>query len=371
MKFDWLIVGAGFTGITLAERFATQLNQRVLIVEKRDHIGGNAYDEYNEYDILIHRYGPHIFHTNSEKVWRYLSQFTQWQPYYHHVLGVIDGQEVPIPFNLNSLYALFPINYAGKLEQSLINQFGFNVKVPILKLRQSANDELKFLADYIYEKIFLGYTTKMWNLKPEDLDPAVTGRVPVYISRDNRYFQDYYQSMPKHGYSAMFRKMVSHPNIKVLLNTDYREVEKDINFNKMVYTGPIDAFFDFTHGKLPYRSLRFEFFSEKAEYVQKVATVNYPNEHDFTRITEQKHLTGQISASTTLVKEFPQSYEATKNEPYYPIPRAENRELYNQYQQEVQKLKGVHFAGRLADYKYYNMDQAVGRALSLFEEITG
>ncbi len=369
MKFDWLIAGAGFTGITLAERLAMQLSKKVLIVEKRDHIGGNAYDEYDEHGILIHRYGPHIFHANSEKVWRYLSQFTQWRPYYHHVLGVIDGQQVPIPFNLNSLYTLFPPKYAQRLEQSLINQFGFNIKVPILKLRQSANDELKFLADYIYEKLFLGYTTKMWDLKPEDLDPAVTGRVPVYISRDNRYFQDSYQSMPKHGYTAMFRKMIKHPNIKVLLNTDYREIENDIHFNKMIYTGPIDTFFDFSHGKLPYRSLHFEFFSENTEYVQKVATVNYPNEHDFTRITEQKHLTGQISFNTTLVKEFPQSYEANRNEPYYPIPREENRELYRQYQQEAKKLENVYFAGRLADYKYYNMDQAVGRALSLFEEI--
>lgn len=369
MKFDWFIVGAGFTGITLAERLATQLNQKVLIVEKRDHIGGNAYDEYDKHSILIHRYGPHIFHTNSEKVWCYLSKFTEWRPYYHHVLGVIDGQQVPIPFNLNSLYALFSLKYAEKLEQSLINQFGFNVKVPILKLRQSANDELKFLADYIYEKIFLGYTTKMWNLKPEDLDSAVTGRVPVYISRDNCYFQDKFQAMPKYGYTAMFRRMIKHPKIKVLLNTDYREIEKDIHFNKMIYTGPIDTFFDFSHGKLPYRSLHFEFFNENKEYVQKVATINYPNEHDFTRITEQKHLTGQISVNTTLVKEFPQSYEATKNEPYYPIPRAKNRDIYNKYQQEAQKLENIYFAGRLADYKYYNMDQAVARALSLFEEI--
>lgn len=369
MKVDWLIVGAGYSGCVLAERIATQLDQKVLLVERRDHIGGNAYDYYNEHGILVHKYGPHIFHTKSKKVWDYLSQFTEWRHYYHHVLGVLEGKKVPIPFNLNSLYALFPPKYAEKLEDLLLENFGFGVKVPILKLRESANGELEFLANYIYEKVFLNYTTKQWNLKPEELDKGVTGRVPVYISRDNRYFQDTYQAMPKHGYTEMFRRMLAHRNIKVLLNTDYREVMNDIRFNKMVYTGPIDSFFDYMHGELPYRSLRFHFETLDAESYQEVGTVNYPNEYDITRITEQKYLSGQTSPKTTLVMEYPQAYIPGKNDPYYPIPREENKKRYDLYLKDVKKLKGsVLFAGRLADYKYYNMDQATLRALGLFEK---
>jgi UDP-galactopyranose mutase len=369
MKFDWLIIGAGYSACVIAERVATQLGQRVLIVEKRDHIGGNAYDYYNEHGILIHKYGPHIFHTKSKKAWDYLSQFTEWRHYFHHVLGVIDGQKVPIPFNLNSLYALFPPKYAEKLEGQLLEHFGFGVKVPILKLRESSSGDLDFLANYIYEKIFLNYTIKQWNLKPEELDKGVTGRVPVYISRDNRYFQDPYQGMPKLGYTEMFRRMIAHPNIKVLLNTDYREIMNDVSFNRVLCTGPIDAFFDYMHGELPYRSLRFEFDTlDQAQY-QEVGTVNYPNEYDITRITEQKYLSGQTSPKTTLVKEYPQAYVPGKNDPYYPIPREENRERLSLYTKEVEKLNGsVLFAGRLADYKYYDMDQAVVNALGLFEK---
>ncbi|MGD1909646.1 MAG: UDP-galactopyranose mutase [Rivularia sp. (in: cyanobacteria)] len=369
MKVDWLIVGAGYSGCVLAERIATQLGQRVLLVERRDHIGGNAFDYYNEHGILIHKYGPHIFHTKSKKVWDYLSEFTEWRPYFHHVLGVIEGKKVPIPFNLNSLYELFPPHYAQKLEDLLLENFGFGVKVPILKLRESTSGDLGFLADYIYNNVFLHYTTKQWGLKPEELDRGVTGRVPVYISRDNRYFQDTYQAMPKYGYTEMFRRMLSHPNIKVLLNADYREVVNDIQFNRMVYTGPIDTFFDYMHGELPYRSLRFHHETLDREHYQEVGTVNYPNEYDITRITEQKYLSGQTSPKTTLVMEYPQAYIPDKNDPYYPIPREENRKRYELYVKESQKLNGsVIFAGRLAEYKYYNMDQAALRALGLFEK---
>ena len=369
MWVDWLIVGAGFSGCVLAERIATQLGQKVLIVERRDHIGGNAYDYYDEHGILVHKYGPHIFHTNSKKVWDYLSQFTEWRPYYHRVLAVVDGKKVPIPFNLNSLYALFPPRHAEKLEELLIKHYGFGVKIPILKLRENVEGELRFLADYIYEKVFYGYTLKQWGLKPEELDPSVTGRVPVYISRDDRYFQDRYQAMPKHGYTALFQRMLSNPNIKVLLNTDYREIAGEVRFNRMIYTGPIDEFFDYMHGPLPYRSLRFKLVTLVEEWHQEGGTVNYPNEYDFTRITEQKHLTGQRLPWTTLVMEYPEQYEPGRNEPYYPIPREENRERYALYEKEARKLMGsVLFAGRLADYKYYNMDQAAARALKLFEE---
>ncbi|MEM9905620.1 MAG: UDP-galactopyranose mutase [Cyanobacteria bacterium P01_D01_bin.44] len=370
MKFDWLIIGAGYSACVLAERLATQLGQRVLLVERRNHIGGNAYDDYNEHGILVHKYGPHIFHTKSKKAWDYLSKFTQWRPYYHHVLGVIEGKKVPIPFNLNTLYALFPPRYAEKLENLLLKNFGFGVKVPILKLRESTSGDLAFLADYVYENIFLHYTAKQWGLKPEELDRGVTGRVPVYISRDNRYFQDRYQAMPRLGYTEMFRQMLDHPNIKVLLNTDYREIIDDIRFNRLVCTGPIDAFFDYCHGELPYRSIRFQFETRDQEWHQEVGTVNYPNDYDITRITEQKYLSGQTSPKTTLVMEYPEAYIPGKNDPYYPILNEKNRAQLALYQREAEKLNGsVLFAGRLGDYKYYDMDQAVVRALGLFEKI--
>ncbi|MFO1518588.1 MAG: UDP-galactopyranose mutase [bacterium] len=369
MKIDWLIVGAGYTGCTLAERIATQLNKKVLIVDRRDHIGGNAYDYFDEKGLLVHKYGPHIFHTNSKKVWDYLSRFTEWRPYYHHVLAVVDGKKIPVPFNLNSLYAVFPPRYAGKLEQLLLENYGFGVKIPILKLRESTNADLKILADYIYKGVFYGYTLKQWELKPEELDAAVTARVPVFISRDDRYFQDTYQAMPLKGYTEMFRKMVSHPNIEVQLNTDYKEVVKELKFNRLVYTGPIDTYFDFIHGELPYRSLRFELINHEIETSQEVGQVNYPNEFDFTRITEFKHLTGQKAPTTTTAVEYPQPYIRGRNEPYYPIPREDYRKQYSLYLKEAEKLNGtVLFAGRLADYQYYNMDQAVARALGIFEK---
>lgn len=369
MKFNWLIIGAGYSACVLAERIATQLDQRVLIVEKRNHIGGNAYDYYNEHGHLIHKYGPHIFHTKSKQVWSYLSRFTQWRPYYHHVLAVVEGKKVPLPFNLNTLYALFPPSYAEKLEGLLLSNFGFGKKVPILQLKESQNSDLALLADYIYDNVFLRYTQKQWNLKPEDLDKGVTGRVPIYISRDNRYFQDPYQAMPKHGYTEMFQRMINHPNIKVLLNTSYHEVIDEISFDRAVCTGPIDEFFDYVHGEMPYRSLDFRFETLDQEHYQEVGTVNYPNDYDITRITEQKYLTGQVSPKTTLVREFPQAYIPGRNDPYYPIPKLENRDRLSLYLAEAKNLNGtVLFAGRLGDYKYYNMDQAVTRALGIFEK---
>jgi UDP-galactopyranose mutase len=370
MRVDWIVVGAGFSGCVLAERLASQLDQKVLLVDKRDHVGGNAYDYYDEHGILVHKYGPHIFHTNAKRIFDYLSKFTEWRPYFHHVLGVIDGKKVPLPFNLNSLYQLFPQKYAERLEEQLIETFGFNVKVPILKMKETANGDLKFLAEYIYDNVFYGYTTKQWELKPEELAPAVTARVPVYISRDDRYFQDSYQAMPKLGYSELFRKMLNHPNIMVLTNADYRDIVEEIKFKKMAYTGPIDAYFDYMHGELPYRSLEFQLVTHDVERFQEVGTVNYPNDYSFTRMTEQKILTDQMDIKkTTMVVEYPHAYKRGVNDPYYPIPRDENNELYEKYEREASKLKGhVYFAGRLADYKYYNMDQVVARALACFEK---
>ncbi|MBB6176101.1 UDP-galactopyranose mutase [Anoxybacillus tengchongensis] len=378
--FSYVIIGTGFAGSVLAERIATQLNKKVLMIEKRNHVGGNAYDSYDSQGILIHNYGPHIFHTKIKKVWDYLSNFTDWYLYHHKVLGVIDGKKVPIPFNLNSIHQVFPKNLAERMEKKLIENFGYNKKVPILKLREAEDKDLKFLADYIYENVFLGYTTKQWGVTPEELDPSVTGRVPVYVSRDDRYFQDHYQGMPKEGYTKLFERMLNHENIKILLNTDYKEVlQFDLETGeaklfgqkfsgKIIYTGPIDYFFNYKFGQLPYRSLNFVFEQFNQEQVQEVGTVNYPNDYNFTRITEFKHLTNQSSDKTTTVKEFSQEYIPGENIPYYPIKNDRNLELYRLYREEVRKYDNLIFIGRLAEYQYYDMDMVVAKALKIFEE---
>lgn len=368
MKYDWLIVGAGFTGAVIAERLASQRDQKILVIDRRNHIAGNAYDAPDEQGILVHHYGPHIFHTASKKIWDYLSGFTAWRPYFHHVLGMVDGHAVPVPFNLNALYALLPPHMADTLSAKLIAQFGFGTKVPILKMQQTADAELNWLANYVYEKVFLGYTVKQWGLKPEELDAAVTGRVPVHISRDDRYFQDPYQAMPSRGYTALMAKILDHPNIRVELNTEFRDVPKDIA-PRTVFTGPIDEFFAFEDGELPYRSLRFEFVTEDRPQFQAVAQVNYPNEFDFTRITESKHFYQLQTPRTVLTYEYPQAYQRGVNLPYYPIPAPDSKARLAPYLAKAEALKGrCWFAGRLADYQYYNMDQACARALSLFEK---
>ncbi len=353
----------------LAERIASQLGQRVLVIERRDHIGGNAYDFHNEHGLLVHKYGPHIFHTNSKEVWDYLSRFTEWRQYYHRVVAVVEGKKIPVPFNLNSLYMVFPARLAGKLERLLISEFGYGRRVPILRLMEHAKGDLRFLAQYVYENVFLGYTLKQWGMRPEELDPAVTGRVPVVISRDDRYFGDRYQAMPKPSYTAMFKRMLHHPNIRVLLNTDYREVQGEIRFKGLIYTGPIDEFFECQYGRLPYRSMRFEFVTHDVEWYQDAPTVNFPNEYDFTRITEMKYLSGQIHPRTVTVYEYPEGYEQGRNEPLYPVIRDDSQAQYALYQREAEMLEGkVLFAGRLGRYRYYNMDQAVASALKLFRE---
>ncbi len=370
MKTDWLIVGAGFTGSVLAERIASQLGQTVILVEQRQHLGGNAYDYYDDHGVLVHQYGPHIFHTNAQYIWDYLAQFTEWRSYYHRVLAVINGKTVPVPFNLNSLEALLPPHYAAKLAQQLIEQYGFDVKVPILKIRDTAKGEdLKWLVEYIYENVFLHYTVKQWGLKPDELSPSVTARVPIYISRDDRYFQDKFQGLPKFGYTKLFQRLLNHPKIKLLLNTRYQEVAEDIHYQRLIFTGPIDEFFNYLHGELPYRSLAFKYLHTEQDYCQTVATINYPNEYAYTRTTEFKHLTGQRVYGSTYIEEYPQVYRRGENIAYYPIPKDEYRAWYRKYELEAEKLqKSVLFAGRLADYQYYNMDQAVARALSLFNK---
>ncbi|WLD94942.1 UDP-galactopyranose mutase [Alkalihalobacillus sp. AL-G] len=370
MKVDWLVIGAGFSGCVLAERIAKELDQKVMIIEKRDHIGGNAYDCYDANDILVHKYGPHLFHTNSKKVWDYLSTFTEWTPYQHRVLAVVEGRKVPVPFNLNSLEILFPKTYSEKMERLLIEKYGLGSKVPILTLKKDQQEEIRNFANYVYQNIFLGYTSKQWGMKPEELDPSVTGRVPVYISKDDRYFQDKYQAVPKHGYTEMFRNMLKHPNIKLLLNTDIKEIEGVFGDAKKIYTGPIDSYFNYKHGTLPYRSLKFNplYYGDR-ETFQETAQVNYPNDFDFTRMTEYKKITGQNVPGTTVIIEQACPYHPEMNEPYYPIPKKEYHQLYRKYAEEAKALQGkVFFIGRLAEYKYYNMDQVVARALHVFEK---
>ncbi|HEX2641418.1 MAG TPA: UDP-galactopyranose mutase [Thermoanaerobaculia bacterium] len=361
--FDYLIVGAGFAGSVLAERLARAAGKKVLLVDRRPHIGGNAYDCYDDAGILIHRYGPHIFHTNSREVFEYLSQFTAWRPYEHRVRASVDGQLVPIPINLDTINQL----YGLKLNSMEVEKFFASVAEVKEEVRTSEDVVVSRVGRELYEKFFRGYTRKQWGLDPSQLDAMVTARVPVRTNRDDRYFSDSYQAMPLRGYTRMFENMLDHENIKVLLNCDYREIEGVIPYDQMVYTGPVDEFFDFRYGKLPYRSLRFQFETVNQEQVQPVAVVNYPNEHLYTRVTEFKHLSGQEHSKSTLVYEYPEA----EGDPYYPVPRPENNELYKRYQALAEATQDVHFVGRLATYKYYNMDQVVAQALSVYARIVG
>ncbi len=361
--FDYLIVGAGFAGCVLAERLAADAGKRVLIVDRRPHIGGNAYDYYNADGILVHKYGPHIFHTNSREVFEYLSRFTAWRPYEHRVLASVDGQLVPIPINLDTINRLYGLQLDSFQAAAFLAERAEKIEHP----RNAEEMVLSKVGRELYEKFFRNYTRKQWGLDPAELDPSVTARIPTRTNRDDRYFTDTYQAMPLHGYTRMFERMLDHPNIKVMLNTDYQEVMDCIPHRELIYTGPIDEFFDFRFGKLPYRSLEFRFETHDRPRVQPVATINYPNEHAYTRVTEFKHLTGQRHHKTTVVYEYPRA----EGEPYYPVPRRENAELYKRYQELADATPGVYFVGRLATYKYYNMDQVVAQALTLYARLTG
>jgi len=357
-RFDFLIVGAGFAGSVLAERLATELDLRVLVVERRSHIGGNAYDHYDEAGILVHRYGPHIFHTNSREVFDYLSRFTAWRPYEHRVLASVDGRLVPFPINLDTVNAIYGLD----LSVEELEQFLDAVAERRLPLRTSEDLVLAKVGRDLYLKFFRNYTRKMWGLDPSELDASVAARVPARL---NRYFTDAFQAMPLHGYTRMFERMLDHPKIKVLLNTDLREIAGLVPYDRMIYTGPIDEFFDFRFGRLPYRSLEFRFETLAQERALPAPVVNHPNEHDYTRVTEFKQLTGQIHPSTSLVYEYPRA----DGDPYYPVPRPENTETYKRYKELADAVPDVFFVGRLATYKYYNMDQVVAQALSLFRRM--
>jgi UDP-galactopyranose mutase len=358
-----VIVGAGITGITLAQRFASAQKQ-CLVIEKRGHVGGNCYDLENDAGILVQKYGPHIFHTDDRLVWDYLSQFTDWIDYQHEVLGFIDNKYVPIPFNLNTLEELLPPEDAGRLGNKLTSSFDIGETVPILKLKNTKDKDLGFLADLVYEKVFIGYTKKQWALAPEEIDPEVTARVPVVISRDNRYFHDKHQGIPIHGYSRMFEAMLEDKNIEVFLNTDFKDIKDDLECESIFYTGPIDEFFDYNCGKLDYRCLRIDFETLAQREYQPAAVVNYPNSQDFTRITEFKKLTQQKNEKTTIGKEYPGS----EGYPAWPVLNDKNLDVFEKYKEQAEKLKeqGVYFIGRLAEFKYYDMDTATKRAMDTF-----
>jgi UDP-galactopyranose mutase len=359
--FDYLVVGAGFSGSVIAERLANQLGKRVLVVDKRNHIGGNAYDHYNESGILVHKYGPHIFHTNSRDVFEYLSRFTEWRSYEHRVLASVDGQLVPIPINLDTINKLYGLN----LSSFQVEAFLQSLAEPKEQIRTSEDVVVSKVGRVLYEKFFQGYTRKQWGLDPSELDRSVIARIPTRTNRDDRYFTDTYQAMPLYGFTHLFRNLLNHPNIKVMLNTDYREIEEAIPCQEMVYSGPIDEFFDYRYGKLPYRSLEFKHETLNKSVHQPAPVINYPNEHLYTRVTEFKYLTGQEHTKTSIVYEFPQA----EGDPYYPVPRPENAEIYKKYKALADTTPDVHFVGRLATYKYYNMDQCVAQALAVYQRI--
>jgi UDP-galactopyranose mutase len=361
--FDYLIVGAGFAGSVLAERLANGSNKKVLICDKRPHIGGNAYDHYNDEGILVHKYGPHIFHTNSREVFEYLSRFTQWRPYEHRVQASVDGQLVPMPINLDTINKLYGLN----LTSFEVEEFFKKMAEPREHIRTSEDVVVSKIGRELYEKFFRNYTRKQWDLDPSELDASVTSRVPVRTNRDDRYFTDTFQAMPLHGYTRMFEKMLDSPNIKIALNCDYRELMNEVKYREMVYTGPVDAFFEYRYGKLPYRSLEFKHETHNQTQFQPAPVVNYPNEHPYTRVTEFKYLTGQEHQKTSIVYEFPQA----EGDPYYPVPRKENAEVYAKYKQLADATPHVHFVGRLATYKYYNMDQIVAQSLTSYAKIRG
>jgi UDP-galactopyranose mutase len=359
--YDWLIVGAGFAGSVLAERLASQRGERVLVIDRRPHIGGNAYDCLDASGVLIHRYGPHIFHTNSQAIFTYLSKFTGWRFYEHRVLASVDRKLVPIPINLDTVNQLYGLS----LTSQQLEQFFAERAEPVDEIRTSEDVVVSKIGRDLYEKFFRGYTRKQWGVDPSELDKSVTGRVPTRTNRDDRYFSDTFQFMPDGGFTAMFERMLRHPNIQVRLRTDFADVRGAIPYKRLIYTGPIDEFFGFRLGRLPYRSLRFEHRQLRKARHQPVAVVNYPQRQRYTRVTEYKHLTGQQHPTTSITFEYP----TATGDPYYPIPRPENAALLRRYEQLARSVRDVWFVGRLATYRYYNMDQVVGQALATFARI--
>ncbi|WP_440321147.1 UDP-galactopyranose mutase [Laedolimicola sp.] len=376
--YDCIIIGSGIAGAAAARVLAEEQGKKVLVLEKKHHIGGNCYDGKDEYGILVHWYGPHIFHTGNEEVYKWLSRFTDWYAFGHEVVARVGDKLLPVPFNLNTLKMVYGEEKAAVLEKKLVDTFGFGARVPILKLREQQDEDLRAIADYVYENVFLRYTMKQWGQTPEEIDPAVTGRVPVVISYDNRYFGDKYQGMPRDGFTPMFEKMLAHPNIEIRTNTNAKDalvisekegkvlLEGQEFHGTVIYTGPVDELFDCRFGRLPYRTLRFDFeHYDKPDY-QGHSVVNYTVSEDYTRITEFKYLTGQKADSTTIVKEYPFAYTGAEGEiPYYAIMNEENNALYRKYADLAAQIPDFHLLGRLAEYKYYNIDAMAAKAIAL------
>lgn len=379
--YDCIIVGAGIAGATVARKLAEESNKKVLVLERRNHIGGNCYDKPDDHGILIHEYGPHIFHTGDEGVREFLSRFTKWYDFGHEVVAKVGDQLIPVPFNLNTLHMVYDKEKAERLEKKLIEEYGLDSRVPIMKLRESTDADVREIADYVYKNVFLYYTMKQWGQTPEEISPEVTGRVPVVISYDNRYFKDKYQSVPVDGFTPMFAAMLDHPNIEVRTGVDCSDVldfeDGKIYFEKaeftgdLVYTGALDELFDCKFGRLPYRSLNFQFEHLDQDSFQDHSVVNYTVSEDFTRITEFKFLTGQKETDgTTIVREYPFAYTGAEGEiPYYAILNAENEALYEKYRLLTEDFDKFHLLGRLAEYKYYNIDAMCRKAMELAEEI--
>lgn len=361
MNCDYLIIGTGFSGSVVAEQLANA-GYKVLIIDKRSHLGGNAYDKYDEHGILIHEYGPHIFHTNAKRIFEYLSKFTEWRHYEHRVLSKVDNKLYPIPINQDTINNLYNLDLDEKGVEDFFKE-NREIRDPI---KTSEDVVLNSVGKDLYEKFFKNYTIKQWGLQPNQLAASVAARIPVRTNTDDRYFTDEFQTMPLNGYTRLFKNMLNHPNIEIKLDTDFFEIKNNISSKAIIYTGKIDQYFNYCFGQLPYRSLKFKHeHIPNCKQLQSVGTVNYPNEEKFTRITEFKHLTGQQHSGSSTVKEYPQSV----GEPYYPIPRPENHELYKKYEELAEKEKNTYFVGRLAQYRYYNMDQAVGAALSVAQKI--
>lgn len=365
MQYNFLIVGAGLSGCVIAERIATQLNKKVLLIDKRDHIGGNCYDKQDVEGILIHQYGPHWFHTNDKAIFSYLSTFTDWHLHEHKVKTSVDNMLLPIPINRDTINQLYKMQLGSPEEVQL---FYDSVRVKGIVHPQNAEEMIIGQVGYdLYEKFYKNYTIKQWNVHPKELHASVTARIPVRTNTDDRYFTDTYQGIPKDGYTEMFRRMTNHKNITVALNTDFSSISTLAHFNKVVYTGPIDCFFNYAFGALPYRSLQFEHKTIDQEFYQVCQQVNYPNDFGYTRIVEWKHATGQKHAKTSITMEYPCKWEPGK-EPFYAVQTPDSEILYKKYKTAADKLTTVKFCGRLADFKYYNMDQVIGRALTFFKK---
>lgn len=383
--YDYIVVGAGYAGAICAREIAEKLNSKVLVIDRRPHIAGNMFDEMDESGILVHRYGPHISVMNSERAFNYLSKFTDWVPYLHTVKAEIDNIEVPLPFNFTAIDYLFDTQEAINIKETLISNYGEGANVPILEMRKSSNPLIHELADFVYEKVFVHYTMKMWGLGPEEIDPSVTARIPVRLSYDNKHFMHKYQVMPKHGFTKLFESLLNHPNITIRLNTEAQNVislnsqnskvyfEDQKYEGKLIYSGALDELFSYDYGVLPYRSLEFKFDTYKTNHIQDSTVLNWPDDRPATRRTEMKRLTQQDKEGiTSTITEYPGAYNKdgnTFNEPYYPIVSTQCTMLYEQYKKRVKCFEQIYLVGRLADYKYYNMEATVLRALDVADLI--